>query len=176
MKSIQGCQRGLRNITNPSFFKIATIYQKTPQEFEWCVTLNCQASRIVMNSGSQLSELYLVSQMSQASGILYFCVFVFIFDLVNGWQSKSFGLLGVLRGARDRAEGRRVVSPDQIPLALLREEGQGSLFFVISCETSLEKTPLFSPLYKKLGPFYKNSILTIFADQKVKRSENAPDN
>ena len=32
---------------------------------------------------------------------------------------------------------------------------QGSLFYVISGETSREKTPFFSWFYKKLGPFYK---------------------
>ena len=32
------------------------------------VTLNCQVANIVMNSGSQLSELQLVSQKSQVSG------------------------------------------------------------------------------------------------------------
>ena len=46
------------------------------------VTINCQVTKIVMNSGSQLSELYSVSQMSQVSRIaLRGCsqnVFVFV--------------------------------------------------------------------------------------------------
>ena len=41
------------------------------------VTLHCQVTKIVMNSGSQLSELKLVSQMSQDSGI----VIVFVLSL-----------------------------------------------------------------------------------------------
>ena len=35
---------------------------------------------------------------------------------------------------------------------------QGSLFFVISGETSWEKTPIFSWFYKKLDPFYKKKL------------------
>ena len=46
------------------------------------VTLNRQATKIVMNSGSQLSELQLVSQMSQVSGIVIVFVFVFVFVFV----------------------------------------------------------------------------------------------
>ena len=46
------------------------------------VTLNCQATKIVMNSGSQLSELQLVSQMSQVSGIVIVFVFVFVFVIL----------------------------------------------------------------------------------------------
>ena len=38
---------------------------------------------------------------------------------------------------------------------VFKSRAQGSLFFVISGETSLEKTPIFSWFYKKLGPFYK---------------------
>ena len=53
---------------------------------------------------------------------------------------------------------------------------QGSLFFVIKRETSLEKTPIFSWFYKKLGLFYKNSILTIFTQPKAKMWESAPKN
>ena len=63
---------------------------KTSQELRMLssFTLNCQASKIVMNSGSQLSELKLVSQMSQVSGIVFvivcviFFVFVFVFVIV----------------------------------------------------------------------------------------------
>ena len=46
------------------------------------VTLNCQATKILMNSGSQLSKLKLVSQMSQVHGIVYVIVFVFVFVIV----------------------------------------------------------------------------------------------
>ena len=46
------------------------------------VTLNCQATKIVMNSGSQLSELYLVSQMSKVSSIVFVIVFVFTFVIL----------------------------------------------------------------------------------------------
>ena len=46
------------------------------------VTLNCQATKIVMNSGSQLSELELVSQMSQVSGIVFVTVPVIVFVFV----------------------------------------------------------------------------------------------
>ena len=35
------------------------------------VSLNCQATKIVMNSGSQFSELLSVSQMSQVTGIVF---------------------------------------------------------------------------------------------------------
>ena len=34
------------------------------------VTLNCQVTKVVMNSGSQLSELQIVSQMSQVCRIV----------------------------------------------------------------------------------------------------------
>ena len=42
---------------------------KTSQELRMLssVTINCQVTNIVMNSGSQLSELYPMSQMSQVS-------------------------------------------------------------------------------------------------------------
>ena len=42
-------------------------YEETSQELRMLssVTLDCQVTKIVMNSGSQLSALYLVSQMSQ---------------------------------------------------------------------------------------------------------------
>ena len=42
-------------------------YKKTSQELRMLssVTLNCQVTKIVMNSGSQLSEMYSVSQMSK---------------------------------------------------------------------------------------------------------------
>ena len=61
---------------------------KTLQELRMLssVTINCQVTKIVMNSGSQLSELYSVSQMSQVSRIaLRRCsqnVFVFVFVIV----------------------------------------------------------------------------------------------
>ena len=67
---------------------------KTSQELQMLssVTLNCQATKIVMKSGSQLSELLLVSQMSQVSGIVYVnvfviaLVFVFVFVIVFFWS------------------------------------------------------------------------------------------
>jgi hypothetical protein len=40
------------------------------------VTLNCQVTMIVTNSGSQLSELLSVSQMSQVSKIVFAIVFL----------------------------------------------------------------------------------------------------
>ena len=40
------------------------------------VTLNCQATKIAMNACSQMSEFWLVSQMSQVSGIVYVIFFV----------------------------------------------------------------------------------------------------
>ena len=45
---------------------LSVVNNKTSQELRMLssVTLNCQATKIVMNSGSQLSQL--VSQMSQA--------------------------------------------------------------------------------------------------------------
>ena len=45
-------------------------------------TVNCQATKIVMNSGSQLSALDLVSQMSQVSRILFVFVIAFVFLFV----------------------------------------------------------------------------------------------
>ena len=51
------------------------------------VTLNCQATKIVMNLGSQLSELYSVSQMSlglpfKGAQNVYVFVIVFVFLFV----------------------------------------------------------------------------------------------
>ena len=47
------------------------------------VTINCQVTKIVMNSDSQLSELYSVSQMSHVSRIaLRRCSYVFVFVFV----------------------------------------------------------------------------------------------
>ena len=47
------------------------IMDKTSQELRMLssVTLNCQITKIVMNPGSQLSELKSVSQMSQVLGL-----------------------------------------------------------------------------------------------------------
>ena len=44
---------------------------KTSQELRMLssVTINCQVTKIFMNSGSQLSELLSVSQMSQVPGL-----------------------------------------------------------------------------------------------------------
>ena len=47
------------------------------------VTLNCQATKVVMNSGSQLSELKFVSQMSQVSGIVFVIVCVIVFVITS---------------------------------------------------------------------------------------------
>ena len=46
-------------------------WNKTSQELRMLssVTLNCQVTKIVMNSGSQLSEMQSVSQMSQVTRI-----------------------------------------------------------------------------------------------------------
>ena len=46
-------------------------WNKTSQELQILssVTLNCQVTKIVMNSGSQLSEMQSVSQMSQVTRI-----------------------------------------------------------------------------------------------------------
>ena len=59
------------------------LLKKTSRELRMLssVTLNCQATKIV-NSGSQLSELQLVSQMPQVSGIVIVFVFVFVFVFV----------------------------------------------------------------------------------------------
>ena len=51
-----------RNTENTN--KMKTLKNKN---CECCVTLNCQITRIPMTSGSQLSELQSVSQMSQVS-------------------------------------------------------------------------------------------------------------
>ena len=59
------------------------------------VTLNCQATKIVMKSGSQLSELWLVSQMSQVSGIVYVIVFVIAFVFVFVFVRKYLTFLGL---------------------------------------------------------------------------------
>ena len=40
-------------------------------------------------------------------------------------------------------------------ILLTRNQGQGSLFLVYRGETSLEKTPYFQRIYKKLSQFYK---------------------
>ena len=57
---------------------------KTSQELRMLssVALNCQATKIVIKSGSQLSELWSVSQMWQVSGIVYVIVFVIAFVFV----------------------------------------------------------------------------------------------
>ena len=49
------------------------IHLQTSQELRMLssVTINCQLTKIVMNSGSQLSELLSVSQMSQVSRIVF---------------------------------------------------------------------------------------------------------
>ena len=74
---------------------IAPIFRKTLQELRMLssVTINCQVTKIVMNSGFQLSELLSVSQMSQVSRIalrrcfqnvfVFVIVFVFVFVFVN---------------------------------------------------------------------------------------------
>ena len=67
---------------------LSKVQYKTSQELRMLssVTIDCQVTKIVMNSGSQLSELYSVSQMSQVSRIaLKRCsqnVFVFVFVTV----------------------------------------------------------------------------------------------
>jgi len=49
------------------------------------VTLDCQVTKIVMNSGSQLQESQLVSQMTQVSSIVKFS------KIVNNGQKKVNG-------------------------------------------------------------------------------------
>ena len=46
------------------------------------VTPNCQVTKIVMNPGSQFSELLSVSQLSQVTGIVFVIVIVFVFAFV----------------------------------------------------------------------------------------------
>ena len=48
---------------------------KTSQELRMLstVTVDCQVTKIAMNSGSQLSELQSVSHMSQVSKIVFLC-------------------------------------------------------------------------------------------------------
>ena len=55
------------------FGKIPYFFQQTSQELRMLssVTLNCQVTKILMDSGSQLSELLLVSQVSQVTGIVH---------------------------------------------------------------------------------------------------------
>ena len=48
---------------------------ETLQEVRMLSTVTCQGTKIVMNSGSQLSELQSVSQMSQVSKIVFAIVF-----------------------------------------------------------------------------------------------------
>ena len=76
-------------------------FEKISQELRMLSsdTLNCQATKIVMKSGSQLSELRLVSQMTQVSGIVNVIVFViavvflFVFVIVFFWSSHVLSLL-----------------------------------------------------------------------------------
>ena len=58
-------------LENTQYQEILIKLNKTSQELRMLssVTINCQVTKIVMNSGSQLSELYSVSQMSQVSRI-----------------------------------------------------------------------------------------------------------
>ena len=46
------------------------------------VTLYCQVTKIVMDSGSQFSELLSVSQMSQVTRFVFVIVFVFVSVIV----------------------------------------------------------------------------------------------
>ena len=59
---------------------VASASDKTSQELRMLstVTLNCQVTKIVLNSGSQLSELQSVSQMSQVCRIELCCLWAYI--------------------------------------------------------------------------------------------------
>ena len=73
---------------------------KTSQELRMLssVALNCQARKIVMKSGSQLSELWSVSQMWQVSGIVYVIVFVIVFVFVFVFcQIRSCPLITLIK-------------------------------------------------------------------------------
>ena len=65
------------------------LYQ-TSQELQILssVTIDCQVPKIVMNSGSQLSELQSVSQMSQVSRTVFskLSKIVFIVSVVKNYQ------------------------------------------------------------------------------------------
>ena len=54
-------------------YLLSVVGKKTLQELRMLstVTLNFHVTKIVMNSGSQLSELYSVSHMSQVSWIVF---------------------------------------------------------------------------------------------------------
>ena len=64
---------------------------KTSQELRMLssFTINCQVTKIVMNSGSQWSELLSVSQMSQVSKIVFSIVKIrkIIVKIVNDKKS-----------------------------------------------------------------------------------------
>ena len=47
------------------------------------VTINCQITKIVMISGSQLSELLSVSQMSQVSGLSLLLLSIIVTIVIN---------------------------------------------------------------------------------------------
>ena len=53
------------------------------------VTLNCQVTMIVMNSGSQSSELQSVSQMSQVSKTVFSKLSKIVSVVKNYWQNYS---------------------------------------------------------------------------------------
>ena len=64
----------LTGLSSPCFLFRCPLLQ-TLQEL-WMlssVTLNCQVTKIVMHLGSQLSELWSVSQMSHVSRIVHYC-------------------------------------------------------------------------------------------------------
>ena len=60
----------LHKITSLNNLVVVMVY-KTSQELRMLssVAINCQITKIVMNPGSQLSELKSVSQMSQVLGL-----------------------------------------------------------------------------------------------------------
>merc|ERR1712037_1033339 len=53
------------------YYRSSVWWYKTSQELRMLssVTINCQITKIVMNSGSQLPELQTVSQMSKVPGL-----------------------------------------------------------------------------------------------------------
>ena len=63
----------------------AAVYKKTSQELRMLssVTINCQITMIVMISGSQLSELLSVSQMSQVSGLSLLLLSIIVKEILE---------------------------------------------------------------------------------------------
>ena len=63
-----------------------------------------------------------------------------------------------------------------VQLEVQGPSGQGSLFSLFREKPPEKKLLLLADFLKNWAPFIKKSILAIFTDPKVKRSENAPNN